>query len=94
MLNLLYVGEGIELASKGYIGPLIDIDTANPFYHRYKNYNWSDLKALATRYKQITIRMPTSEEKIKYKQMAQEISDRHQNLKIALNPLDKPVTKD
>lgn len=94
MLNLLYVGEGIELASKGYIGPLIDIDTANPYYHRYKNYYWSDLKALATQHKQISIRMPTAEERAKYKQMAHEIAEKHNSLKISLTTLDKTAVKD
>ena len=94
MLNLLYVGEGIELASKGYIGPLIDIDKVNPFHHRYKNYFWNDIKHLAVEHKGITIRMPTQEEKIKFKEAAHEIATQHDRLKIVLNPLDKVLSRD
>lgn len=91
MLNLLYVGEDIELSSKGYIGPLVDPDKTNPFYHRYKNYHWGDIKYLAVYYKGVTISMPTQEEKSLYEHMAKEIVDHHERLKIVLNPLDKPV---
>jgi hypothetical protein len=99
MLKLLYVGVDIEIASMGYIGPLIDVDKTNEYNYKYKNYYWSDIPDLVLRYREVHINALKEGEKQHWQGLAKQISNHHENLKTIhkkdgiLQKKKKPLTK-